>query len=399
MNIRVVVLLCLAEALTMAGVSTYPALLPVLRAEWELNNTQAGLVGGAFFGGYMIAVPLLVGLTDRIAARRIYLVGCALLATGAAGFAAVANGVITASVFQAVAGAGLAGTYMPGLRELSDRVSGPKQSRAIAFYTSTFGIGTSLSLVLTDLVTRAAGWREAFAVAAAGPVIAAAIVQFALGAGPARARAGTRRLLDFGAVFRDRTSVGFIGGYASHCWELFALRSWMVAFFAFAAARTGTSLPWSAPVMAAAINLLGPAASVLGNEAAIGRRARAIVAMMCVSGALAFAVGLSASLSVTAVAAIVAIYFVSVMSDSAALTAGLVGASPQEARGGAMAAYSLGGFAAGFLAPLAFGAVLDGAGGDTRPLGWTLAFSSVAAVAFAGALTVRSFVSTSKTTA
>ena len=47
---------------------------------------------------------------------------------------------------QALLGAGLAGTYMPGLKELSDRTAGPRQSRAIAFYTSTFGIGSSLSL-------------------------------------------------------------------------------------------------------------------------------------------------------------------------------------------------------------------------------------------------------------
>ena len=57
-----------------------------------------------------------------------------------------------------------------------------------------------------------------------------------------------------------------------------------------------------------------------------------------------------------------------------------------------MAAYSLGGFAAGFLAPLAFGAVLDAAGGDGHPRAWTLAFGSVAAVALGGAAAVRSLV-------
>ena len=35
--------------------------------------------------------------------------------------------------------------YMPGLRLLSDRISGPHQSRYIAFYTSFFGIGIALS--------------------------------------------------------------------------------------------------------------------------------------------------------------------------------------------------------------------------------------------------------------
>jgi hypothetical protein len=36
---------------------------------------------------------------------------------------------------------------MPGLKELSDRTAGrARQSRAIAFYTSAFGLGSSLSL-------------------------------------------------------------------------------------------------------------------------------------------------------------------------------------------------------------------------------------------------------------
>jgi len=51
-------------------------------------------------------------------------------------------------LFQALLGVGIAGTYMPGLRLLSDHVTGPKQSRSIAFYTASFGVGTALSLAL-----------------------------------------------------------------------------------------------------------------------------------------------------------------------------------------------------------------------------------------------------------
>src|SRR2546425_236168 len=64
--------LCIAEVLTMTGVSTYVALLPVLRADWHTTNTLAGAISGAFFAGYMVAVPMLVSLTDRVAARRFY---------------------------------------------------------------------------------------------------------------------------------------------------------------------------------------------------------------------------------------------------------------------------------------------------------------------------------------
>jgi MFS family permease len=74
---------------------------------------------------------------------------------------------------------------------------------------------------------------------------------------------------------------------------------------------------------------------------------------------------------------LLAIYFVAIMSDSAALTAGLVATTPLHQRGAAMAVYSFGGFGAGFLAPLVFGLVLDAAGGKDAHLAWGVAFGSL----------------------
>jgi len=42
----------------MAGFSTYAALLPELRDLWGLSNSQAGVVGGSFFAGYIATVPM-----------------------------------------------------------------------------------------------------------------------------------------------------------------------------------------------------------------------------------------------------------------------------------------------------------------------------------------------------
>ena len=81
--VGIVAILCAAEVLTMTGVSTYVALLPVLRGEWHATNTLAGTISGAFFAGYMLAVPALVSLTDRVPARRVYLAACTALAAAA----------------------------------------------------------------------------------------------------------------------------------------------------------------------------------------------------------------------------------------------------------------------------------------------------------------------------
>jgi predicted MFS family arabinose efflux permease len=44
---------------------------------WDLNAAQAGLMASAYAFGYMLAVPVLTTLTDRIDARRILIIGSA----------------------------------------------------------------------------------------------------------------------------------------------------------------------------------------------------------------------------------------------------------------------------------------------------------------------------------
>jgi MFS family permease len=155
----------------------------------------------------------------------------------------------------------------------------------------------------------------------------------------------------------------------------------MVAFLVFSYGLARTSQPLLSPTeAAAAINLLGLPASILGNEAA-GRlgRARYVTLVMMASGSLAWLAGFSSGWPWWIILLILAVYNVSIMADSAALTAGLVTATPAANRGSAMAVYSFLGFGGGFAAPMVFGAVLDGAGGKVNPQAWGFAFASLGA--------------------
>jgi MFS family permease len=377
-TVYIVTVLCVAEVLTMTGVSTYAALLPVLRAEWHATNTLAGVISSAFFGGYLVAVPMLVSLTDRIPARRVYVCACGALAGGAVVFSRAA-GPGGAMAGQALLGAGLAGTYMPGLKELSDRTAGPRQSRSIAFYTSTFGIGNSLSLWMAGALQSHLGWRAAFLAAATGPIAAAALIQIALPHRPFVASTMPRRGL-FRAVLRDRRIAGYVMAYTAHCWELFAVRSWLVAFLSYAAG----SAPISGPTIAAILNLLGPPASISGNEIASGRRVRVVRITMTAGAALACLTGFVAGQGTAIVIVVTSLYVLAIMADSAAMTAGLIEASPPDARGTAMAVYSFFGFAGALMGPITFGALLDAGGGASAHRAWMLAFTGVALVSLAG---------------
>lgn len=372
--------MCGAEILSMTGFATYPALLPVLQSEWAMSNSQAGLISGVFFAGYMAATPVLVGLTDRVDARRIYLIATTLAFAGSLGFALLARSLLPAMLFQAMVGAGLAGTYMPGLRLLTDRFQGATPSRAVAFYTASFGLGTSGSLLLAGFF-EPLGWQWAFAAAALGPLLAGPLVFFSFTAKPVE-HAGTPSKLPFDVrpVLRNRQAMGYILGYAAHCWELFGLRSWLPAFFAFSLGLTATQGGFwlNAATLAAWINLIGPVASISGNEFAVrwGRRP-VVLAVMAASGVLACLVGFSAGLPILVVFLLMSCYFLLVMGDSAALTAGMVAAAEPGRKGAAMALHSLLGFGAGFLSPLAFGLVLDLTGGNQSVTAWGFAYAAL----------------------
>jgi MFS family permease len=75
--------------------------------------------------------------------------------------------------------------------------------------------------------------------------------------------------------------------------------------------------------------------------------------------------------------------------DSAALTTGALLAAAPDRRGATLSVHSLLGFSAGFIGPLAFGIVLDRAGGANTGLAWGLAFASLGAVAALGPLALR----------
>lgn len=377
---KIVALLCLAEVLSMTGFATWPSLLPQLQGTWGLSGKEAGLIGGVFFCGYMLAVPWLSGLTDRIDARRVYFFSCLLTAAGCLGFALLAEGALTAGLFQMLTGAGLAGTYMPGLKALTDRVTGPRQARYIAFYTSTFGIGASFSYALSGGIADAFGWRNAFVLAALGPLLAGALVLTLLR--PLAPPAGISHrpgFLHMLAVLKDRAVLGYVAGYAVHCWELFGLRAWIVALLAFGfATGSAASVPLAPASAAALINLVGIPASILGNELAgrIGRR-KLILAVMLLSGAMAWLAGVAILWPWQLLLAVLLVYNVAVMADSAALTAGLIAASDPLRRGAAMAVYSMFGFGAGFFGPLLFGTVLDAGGGHESTTAWLIACGSL----------------------
>lgn len=388
---RLIATICIAEALSMTAFSGFAALLPVLAPELGLNNSQAGLISGTVLGGYMAGAPFLGALTDRVDARWVYAVAAIVAASGALGFPFFASGFWSALLCQALIGVGLAGTYIPGMKALTDRVEGPWQSRGAAIYGATFGAGTGGSLILCGAIAGAFGWRPAFLLASVGPLLAGAIVVLALK--PSIPQPAARRaLLDFRPVLRNAAVRPYLFAAAAHSWELHGTRAWLVAFLTFAAGLRGgaDSVPGSVALTAALVILLGPVASVSGNEFALRfGRARMMTIGATVSAIMSCIMGfLAGSPWIALLAFAVAhMYFVGI--DAGTMTAGVVNAAEPAHRGATMALYSLLGFGTGFISPAVFGAVLDLAGGRAELIAWGLAFASLGVVALSGVIPAR----------
>lgn len=385
---------CLVLVLGLAGLMTWQTLIPILLPAWRLSAVEAGWLSGAAHLAYALVAPFVVAVTDRIDARRVVVLGLAGSTVAGLGLATLAGGFWSALLWKIVAGVATAATYMPGLKALTDRLEGPEPGRLQALYTAAYSLGTALSLLAAGIVAERLGWRAAFLLSgllpATGLLILLATTRRADPPPPIGARLAT---FDPRPVLRDRPAVGYILGYAGHCYELFGFRTWIVALLTFAATRHGAPISASALAAIATVALLlGLPASLAGNELAqrLGRR-RALLLLMPAAALLALLVGLAAALPFWPLTLLVALYAALMMADSAALTVGLVGVTPASRRGLTIGVQQLAGTSAAFVAPVVAGLCLDLVGAD-RPAGWAAAIASLGLGPLLGALALRGLV-------
>jgi len=351
---------------------------------WSLSASEAGLMASSFAVGYMLAVPFLATITDRIDARIVLLIGSALSALATFSFGLLADGLWSAAAIWALAGIGFAGAYMPGLKALTDRLGAGDISRSVTLYTATFSLGVGLSFLTAQLAADAFGWRASFYLCALGPL---AMIAAALGMAPLAATSTPRPLLDFKPVFGNRTALGYVLGYGAHCFELYALRTWIVTFWTYVTLRNGGTAvlePIAVSVIAAVVAM---PASIIGNEAAIrfGRQ-RVIVWFMCIAGALAIVIGLAAGASPGVLLTLLLAYSIAIPADSGALTSGMSASASPAYRGATMALHSTVGFGLSAAGGWAVGVALDAGGGMSTQYGWLLAFIVMAAGGMLGPL-------------
>ncbi|MDP1748402.1 MAG: MFS transporter [Reyranella sp.] len=380
---------CTAQIFVQLGAGFWPALLPQMMQLWQLTNSEAGWITAIFFGTYMVSVPVLVTLTDRVDAKRVYLFGVACTVAGHLLFGLYADGFWSAFATRALAGMGWAGTYMTGLKLLADQVDAKMMSRAVTGHAASIGISGAVSFLLGDVLAEHFGWRSAFTISAGTAFIAWLMVAFVVpwrAAPPPRAQGTTKgpngkqpALFDFRPVVRNTSAFAYSIVYCVHTLEMSALRGWGVAFLAFVASSTGLAGETLSPALVVTVlALLGTLTSIAGNEASIrfGRR-RLVATAMILSILFAATVGFLGSTNYWLAVVLLIVYGMVVWLDSSSVTAGAAGNAEPARRGATLAVHSMLGYAGGFVGPLVVGWTLDLAGGMS-PMAWGLAFAVVA---------------------
>jgi MFS family permease len=389
--------ICLAEMGTMLVFSSFSALLPILKVEWSLTNTEAGLILAFYQVGYIGLVAVLATLTDYMPPRRIYLASAAWTSLTSLAFAWWAGGFVSALVLRTLVGLGLAGTYMPGMRMVAERFTRGGRGFAMGCYIGSFTLGTSISLLVTGWANSLWGWRVAFAVTALGPAAAVFIGSWALPVAMTRTAPPATvpgRGGGLGPVLRNTSALRLIIAYVAHTFELMGMRLWIAPFFTASLMATGAGLTQAterAALAASAVLAVGalphPFSGLLSDRFG---RARPISAVMLLSAACSLVIGWGLHWPFAALVPLGLLYGVLVTAESAIVSTGIADVAEPSHLGRTMAVQSAAGFAAGAMGPAVFGAMLDlapalGASPESR---WVWAFAVLGVVALAGPLAV-----------
>ena len=377
---------CAARAAFATMFTAWSAVLPLLRVDWQMSASQAGMVQSAYHVGFLISLFSVGFLSDRHGARRIYLVTSVAAVVSGLIFAVFAEGFVSALLLYGLTGLCSGGSYTPGLAIIAQRIK-ERQGRALGYYLAAASLGYAVGLLIASAVIPLAGWRGAFIVTACCPLLGMALGYRALREVPnivhpvPDGHGNRRRLLE---VVRNKPAMLSIWGYTFHAWELLGLWAWLPAFLAAAAivsGSTGTQAVSLGATLSALTYLAAVIGSVLGGTLS-DRLGRTWVTLMMALASLvcSFSFGWMIGLPMFVLVAMAVFYNVTAVADSSIHSTTLTELCDPRYLGAAYSLRSVLGFGAGAIAPWVFGLVLDwGRAGAGLPdhVVWGLAWSTL----------------------
>jgi predicted MFS family arabinose efflux permease len=142
--------------------SDHAPLIPLVSAEFRLDDLGAGLLSTALFTSYLLTTLITTGLAERLGPRRIVGAGLAVSALGTVAFA-VAPNYAAALAAKAIQGVGSALAFVAAARYLAGLYGDRRSHFALGLYGGGFPLGSALALLaMPALASAFGGWRGAF---------------------------------------------------------------------------------------------------------------------------------------------------------------------------------------------------------------------------------------------
>jgi len=219
-------LLALAELLAMSLWFSVSAVVPALRAEWNLGESAAAWLTVAVQLGFVAGTLLsaILNLADIISARHLVAVTALLGALTNAALAWFAHDATMAIVLRFLTGVFLAGVYPPGMKVMA---SWFRRSRGLALgvLVGALTLGKASPYLINAIGS--SNWRYNVLVVSVLAATGGVIVLLFVSDGPygvTRAQFDWRQVLK---IFRNRPVLLANFGYFGHMWELYAMWTWI----------------------------------------------------------------------------------------------------------------------------------------------------------------------------
>jgi MFS family permease len=178
-------LLWVVAFLNSADRSILIAVLPDLKAEFGLSNSQLALLGSAFFWVYAVGAFVAGRIGDSVRRTRVILFGLIFwsLATGSS---ALATGFGLLLAMRALVAVGESTYYPTATALIGDWHKSEMRSRALSIHQTAVFAGAGLGAVATGYIAERLSWHAPFVIFAAIGLVHAAILSRALKDAPIR---------------------------------------------------------------------------------------------------------------------------------------------------------------------------------------------------------------------
>lgn len=343
--VRSLTLLALCQVGALSLWFSAAAIVPLLAVDFAVPPDRLAALTTATQLGFVVGALSFaaIGLPDRFDPRVVFAVSAVVAAFANAVLLVVAPDSIAAVASRALVGAALAGCYPPGMK-IAVGWSVVRRGLIVSLLVAALTLGSAFPHLLA--LVGGADWGPVVFWSSAIAALSALAI-FGVSLGPHHKRAGRFNMDALWFAWRSKAVRAAYLGYFGHMWELYGYWAWVGTMAAIAATNAGHGDPVRfGSLIAFAAIALGALACIPAGWLAIGHgKAPVARAVLLASASSAVLAALTFSAPLEIFAAVLIVWGVTVIPDSAQFSALVADAGPPEMAGSLMTLQNALGFA------------------------------------------------------